>query len=199
MDPNFGPQGIGSPVHEFASSLAFADRYRDAGWWAPVYARAFPSLASAVAIKEDGWAQRGGIDRLITLASGKTITVDEKIRARDWPDILLEVWSDEERRVPGWVQKPLACDFIAYAYAPSGVCYLLPVPALQRAWQAHGERWSRRYGLIRSRNARYVSASVPVPRDELMRAIVEALVLCPDRPSVFEIQGSLPLDSPKWA
>ena len=52
---------------------------------------------------------------------------DEKVRAEDWPDILLEQWSDEDRRAPGWVQKPLACDYIAYSFAPSGVCYLLPV------------------------------------------------------------------------
>lgn len=166
-----------APPTSFATALAFADSYRDAGWWEPLYERAFPSLASAVPIKEDGWAQRGGIDRLITLTSGKTITVDEKIRARDWPDILLEVWSNEEMRSPGWIQKPLACDFIAYAYAPSKVCYMLPLPALQRAWATSGEQWIERYGTIRSRNSRYTSVSVPVPRHVLLAAIAEALVL----------------------
>jgi hypothetical protein len=58
-----------------------------------------------------------------------------------WPDILLEQWSDEARRVPGWVQKPLACDFIAYAFAPSRRCYLLPVALLQRAWRLNGREW----------------------------------------------------------
>ena len=101
------------------------------------------------------------------------------IRSRDWPDILLEQWSDEERRIPGWVQKPLACDFIAYAYAPSGVCYLLPVPALQRAWRMHGRAWIERYGVRRALNFGYITASVPVPRGELMRAIADALVLGP--------------------
>ena len=38
-------------------------------------------------------------------------TVDEKIRMEDWPDVLLEHWSDEGRRSPGWGQKPLAADF----------------------------------------------------------------------------------------
>lgn len=33
------------------------------------------------------------------------------------PGVLLEHWSDETRRSPGWVQTPLACDLIAYAYA----------------------------------------------------------------------------------
>lgn len=38
----------------------------------------------------------------------------------------LEQWSDEGRRSPGWVQKPLACDFIAYAFAlpaEGAICY----------------------------------------------------------------------------
>lgn len=63
---------------------------------------------SAVAVEQDGWAQRGGIDRLLTLACGRTYTVDEKIRTEDWPDVLLERWSNEGLRRPGWVQKPLA-------------------------------------------------------------------------------------------
>jgi hypothetical protein len=98
-----------------------------------VYRRALPRLASAVSVRDDGWAQRGGIDRLLTLSCGRTYSVDEKVRTQAWPDILLEQWSDEARQSPGWVQKPLACDFIAYAFAPTGVCYFLPVPALQRA------------------------------------------------------------------
>jgi hypothetical protein len=32
--------------------------------------------------------------------------MDEKVRTNDWLDILLEQCSDEDRRSPGWVQKP---------------------------------------------------------------------------------------------
>jgi hypothetical protein len=171
-------RSAGSPrVHRFADSLALSDSYADADWWLPVYRRAFPRLQSAVSIRQDGWAQRGGVDRVLTLACGRTYTVDEKVRAEDWPDILLEQWSDEARRVPGWVQKPLACDFIAYAYAPSGVCYLLPVVPLQRAWRQHGREWVERYGTRRAANPGYVSASVPVPRAALMRAIADAMMV----------------------
>jgi len=169
-------RSAGSPrLHQFADSLALSDEYRDADWWLPLYRRAFPGLASAVPVRDDGWAQRGGVDRVLTMASGRTYTVDEKIRTADWSDILLEQWSDEARRVPGWVQKPLACDFIAYAYGPSGVCYLLPVVPLQRAWRQRGREWIKRYGVRRAYNPGYVSASVPVPRAELMQAIAEAM------------------------
>lgn len=161
-------------VHCFDDSHDVASQY-GADWWIPIYRQAFPTLMSAVAIEQDGWAQRAGIDRLLTLACGRTFKVDEKIRTQDWPDVLLERWSDEQRRIPGWVQKPLAADFIAYAHAPAATCVLLPVPALQRAWRQHGRQWIGLYGQRRAQNRGYTSVSVPVPRGVLMQAIVEAM------------------------
>ena len=164
-------------VHDFRQSLALSNNYADAPWWLDLYRIAFPTLLTAVCVRDDGWAQRGGIDRVLTLACGRVYTVDEKVRMQDWPDVLLEQWSDESRRAPGWVQKPLACDFIAYAFAPSRRCYLLPVAPLQRAWRMCGRGWLDRYGQRRARNTGYVSASVPVPIGELMQAMVAAMVV----------------------
>ena len=130
-----------------------------------------------MSVRQDGWAQRGGVDRVLTLSSGRTYTVDEKVRLQDWPDILLEQWSDEERRVPGWVQKPLACDFICYAFAPSKVGFLMPVVPLQRAWRMHGRKWLQLYGTRRAQNPGYVSVSIPVPRAVLVQAIAEAMLI----------------------
>lgn len=161
-------------VHRFEESHSLAAQYGN-DWWIPIYRRAFPTLMSAVAVEHDGWAQRGGIDRLLTLACGRTYTVDEKIRTEDWPDVLLERWSNEGLRRPGWVQKPLAADFIAYAHAPAATCVLLPVPALQRAWRQHGRQWIGLYGQRRAQNEGYTTVSVPVPRSVLMQAIVEAM------------------------
>jgi len=176
--PASPPGHFSSPVtHDFATSLALSQAFAEAPWWLDFYRRAFPSLASAVSVRDDGWAQRGGIDRILTLACGRVYSIDEKVRTSEWPDILLEQWSDEERRVPGWVQKPLACDFIAYAFAPSKRCYLLPVPLLQRAWRMNGRAWIERHGQRRAQNRGYVSTSVPVPIAELKAAIAEAMVL----------------------
>lgn len=134
-------------------------------------------MLTAVSVRDDGWAQRGGIDRVLTLACGRTCSVDEKVRSNHWPDILLEQWGDEERRSPGWAQKPFACDFIAYAFAPSRGCYLLPVAPLQRAWRMRGKQWVTSYGQRRARNPGYVSASVPVPIEVLMPAMAEAMLM----------------------
>lgn len=130
-----------------------------------------------MSVRDDGWAQRGGIDRVLTLACGRTYTVDEKVRVREWPDILLEQWSDEARQVPGWIQKPLACDFIAYAFAPSHRCYLLPVVPLQRAWRLYGKQWIESFGQRRAGNQGYVTTSVPIPVDTLLRAMVHAMMV----------------------
>jgi hypothetical protein len=128
-----------------------------------------------VSVRDDGWAQRGGIDRLITLACGRTICVDEKVRKEDWPDILLERWSDEARQIPGWIQKPLACEFIAYALVPSQRCYLLPTLTLQAAWRQCGRTWCDKYKPIRARNNGYVTLSVAVPTDIVLSAVGRAM------------------------
>lgn len=174
--PSFSSSGEGR-VHSFAESLALSESFSDAPWWQALYLRAFPTMISAVSVRQDGWAQRGGIDRVITLASGRVYTVDEKVRTNDWPDILLERWSDKERGKPGWIQKPLACDFIAYAFAPSRRCYLLPVVPLQRAWRLNGRYWIDRYGERLAMNPGYRSSNVPVPIGTLMGAIAAAMML----------------------
>ncbi|WP_235425526.1 hypothetical protein [Croceibacterium mercuriale] len=103
--------------------------------------------------------------------------MDKKIRMVDWSDILLEQWSDEGRRSPGWVLKTLACDFVAYAFAPSRRCFLLPGAPLQRAWRQNGRGWIQEYGQRRALNPGYATASVPVPIDALMPAISQAMVI----------------------
>src|SRR3954469_7630494 len=94
-------------AHDFFEQLEFSHECADAPFWEVVYRRAFPNLAALVNVRKDGWAQRGGIDRQLILSSGRAIAVDEKVRKRSWPDFALERWSDRDRRVPGWVQKPL--------------------------------------------------------------------------------------------
>lgn len=170
--------------HNFATSLALSKEQEDSPWWMEIYARAFPGYMAAVSVRNDGWAQRGGIDRVVTLKSGKTVTVDEKVRLQDWPDIALERWSDKARRVPGWVQKDLACDFIAYAFVPSQRCYLFPFLTLRRAWNLEGKRWCELaeaeqggFHVILAKNEGYVTESIAVPIEILLASIRQAMVI----------------------
>jgi hypothetical protein len=171
-------------LHDFRQSLALSQQQEDAAWWPVVYSKAFPGFASMSSVRQDGWAQRGGIDRVVTLKSGKTITVDEKVRAKDWGDIALERWSDRERKTPGWVQKDLACDFIAYAFIPSQRCYLLPFLTLRKAWILEGKRWcelaeteSGGFRVILAENRGYTTESIAVPTDILLASIRQAMIV----------------------
>lgn len=171
-------------LHDFQQSLELSHEYEDAPWWVQVYSKAFPGFNSMMSVRKDGWAQRGGIDRVVQLSSGKSVTIDEKVRSKDWDDIALERWSDREKRTPGWVQKDLACDFIAYAFVPTQRCFLLPFLTLRKAWQLEGRRWCEMaaeevggFKVIEAKNKGYVTESIAVPTDILMASIRQAMVV----------------------
>lgn len=164
-----------SQIHDFRQSLEMSQAQADSPWWNDVYRNAFPDLQSAVNVRNDGWAQRGGIDRVLTLASGKTLTVDEKVRDKDWPDFCLEYWSSVEHKTRGWIAKDLACDFIAYAFIPSATCYLLPFQTLRRAWRENANDWVRRHRKIEAKNKGYTTVSVGVPIHEVFEAMNDAM------------------------
>lgn len=163
-------------LHDFREQLEFSHSCSDLPFWAEVYRRAFPNLAAMVNVRKDGWAQRGGIDRQLTLTSGRMIPIDEKVRRKAYSDIALERWSDRERQIPGWIQKPLACEFIAYAKLPLQICYLLPCLMLQRAWRIFGRDWIElaargEYRTIIAQNFGYETESIGVPDEVLLDAI----------------------------
>jgi hypothetical protein len=166
--------------HNFAESAERSRQLSYAPWWLDVYRRAFgSSLASVVYVNNDGWAQRAGIDRVLTFNTGRIAYVDEKVREEVWSDIALEQWSDLERQSPGWIQKPLACDYIAYAFVPSATCYLLPTLTLQRAWRLHGRDWVGQYQKIKAHNKyggrSWTTLSIAVPIPVLMAALNDAM------------------------
>ncbi len=164
-------------THSFHESLKWSESMTDAPWWEIVYKKAWDDLESMVAVRDDGWAQRAGIDRVITLATGKVIKIDEKVRSQDYDDFFLEFLSSKEHNSPGWVNKPLDADYIAYAFVPSQKCYLLPVQELQRAWRADGERWKYEYGEIGVKNNGYTTVGTPVPRTILAKALLNSMVI----------------------
>lgn len=163
-------------IHDFQESLQSSHAASDLPIWLEIYRQAFPDLSAAIDHRQDGEHQRAGIDRSVILSNSKQILIDEKIRWKSYPDIALEYWSDRDRKVPGWVCKPLRADFICYAIAPSGQAYLLPVPQLQQAWAIHSEEWIRLYRpAIEAKNKRYVTVSCGVPVAVLFKAIGECL------------------------
>jgi hypothetical protein len=146
-----------------------------------VYEKAFPYFQEMLNHRMDGEHQRAGVDRSIILFNSKQILIDEKVRFRNektgkvYEDVLLEYLSDVDRSVPGWVCKPLRADYIAYAIAPLGRCFLLPVPAMQQAWSQHGECWIREHGYRDALNDGWLTRSCPVTVAELFSAMGQML------------------------
>lgn len=149
--------------------------------WREMYKATFPTMVEMVDHTDSGWWQLAGIDRSIVLSSSVVVYVDEKIRGRNartntvYSDIALEFVSNDARSTPGWVCKPLAAHYIAYAIAPLGVGYMLPVIHLQQAWSKHNQKWTERYGVRRAKNNGYNTLFCPVPPDVVFRAIGQEL------------------------
>jgi hypothetical protein len=131
--------------------------------------------------RQDGQHQRQGVDRSVVMDNGKMLWIDEKVRFRNpitgriYQDIALEEWSSISSKSPGWVLKSLLCDYIAYAIAPLGKCYLLPVLQLQTAWRVHGEEWKLKYPAIQANNSSWITLSWGIPVPILFRAIGDCL------------------------
>src|SRR3990167_11227785 len=78
------------------------------------YKRIFGNSLERIELVTDLKLQYKGIDKILHFTSGKTITIDEKKRLKDYGDILIEIWSNTEKRTLGWVFKPYT-DYIIYA------------------------------------------------------------------------------------
>lgn len=171
--------------HNFDDCLEQSHSASELPFWHDCYASAFPTMIGFHNHRHDGQHQRAGIDRSVILQNGKTILIDEKVRGRNkisnrvYTDIALEEFSDEERQVPGWVIKPLLCDYIAYAIAPLGKCYLLPVIQLQTAWLANSSQWKENSRPLRAKNSfngrKWTTLSWGVAVPTLFKAIGDCL------------------------
>lgn len=160
-------------INNWQECLAMSHAAEDFPFWEEAYRRAFPGIVAMINHRQDGWHQRAGIDRSIILSNSKHVLIDEKVRGRNkktgvvYSDIALEFISNDIKNTPGWVCKPLQCDYIAYAIAPFGKCYLLPVLQLQSAWLKNKEKWLAVYGKRPAQNNGYTTWFCPVPPQAL--------------------------------
>ena len=161
--------------NDFHRDLQFSHSAEDLPLWGVIYNKAFPGNHGFANMRDNGQTQYLGIDRTIILSSGKAIYVDEKIRRKDYGDILIEYISNDQKKTKGWAEKPLFCDYIAYAILPSKMCYLMPVPQLQKAWLENKQIWLSMYGKKEAENRYYKTINCPVPINVLFKAIGQTL------------------------
>lgn len=165
-------------IHNLRSSLQRDDVKSQVFPWTQVYLARWPELTHI----EDTWDSREwqakGVDRVIHIGD-RRITVDEKLRGRDFGDICLEYLSSQEKNVPGWVCDPKCeADFLAYGIEPTQHVTFIHFSLLRAAWAQHGANWINKYQNIKAHNIgkrgeRYTTLSVGVPRMVLLRAIIE--------------------------
>ena len=167
----------------FFDDRAYAAAHQHAHKWEAAYRAAFPTLLHTHIVTADGWAQRGGVDRVLVLASGRTLTVDEKVRkphALNGRDIVLEAthkYFDSGRCVPGWINKDLACDFIAYTWEDRKDVYIWPFHNLRAAWETNKATWSKTYPWLKTNNRTFRTFSVAIPVDVLIKAIADTMTI----------------------
>lgn len=181
----------------FEDSLKESHAACDLPFWEDCYREAFPGMIAMHDHRQNGDHQKLGIDRSVIFSNGKSVWIDEKVRGRNkitgivYRDIALEEISDLKNGTPGWLCKPLMCDWIAYAIAPLGRCYLLPVLPLQRAWRCNKADWKQEHPRIEAHNRsrdgyrRWTTISWAIPVGTLFRAIKDCLQVTFD-PIEFE-------------
>lgn len=164
-------------IHDFRTELSFSDAASDEPFWDAVYRKAFPDMIGHVHCTQDGLGQRAGIDRAIYLNSGRTIYIDEKKRRADYDDILLEYVSNNVTNSPGWIEKQMQIDYLAYAFMPRQKVFLFPWDMLRRAWVNYKDAWMGKYKKIEADNYTYKTLSLAVPTPVLQNAVSLACVI----------------------
>lgn len=151
-------------MNDFKERYEFAEGGKNEDFWDNVYKKAFPNITNHMrGKKEYCQSQIQGVDRIIYLENGKTITIDEKIRETVYNDFALEFISNDVKNTPGWMEKDLSIDYLAYAFLPTKTAYLLDWRMLKRVWEHYKSEWKNKYFIAKAPNQHYVTHSVCVP------------------------------------
>lgn len=171
-------------VHKFDDCLRRSESAKHMDFWEKTYRKAFPDMVALQDNARDNDAQRGGVDRLVILRSTQILRIQEKARERDYGDILLEYLSNDQSSTPGWMNKDLMIDYLAYGFVPSRRCYLFPWPLLRRAWLHHRDIWIRNalHGVdgfkhVEAKNPNYKTLSVAISTTLLLKTVSRASVI----------------------
>lgn len=167
-------------MRDFRTDLAFSEDEKFEPFWDAVYRYHFGAdgLAWHTRNCKDNAAQRRGVDRLLYFGNDRFLRIDEKVDT--WPrrNFFLEYLSVDTTQAPGWIEKDLACDYIAYGFVNENWCDLLPWPALRRAWKMNGRLWRQTYRCREIQNDGYKTHGVTVPCEIVWQAVANALSFC---------------------
>lgn len=183
-------------INDFNECLEVAENGKQEPFWKDVYKKAFPNMTNHMRGQQKYClSQSNGVDRIIYLENGKTITIDEKIRTKVYSDILLEYISNDKTNSPGWMEKELTIDYLAYAFLPIKTAYLFDWVFLKRAWNHYKETWIKKYPKSNALNKGYSTINVAVPIDVLKNACsISAIIMLNEKEDTKKITRLKPVN-----
>lgn len=167
-------------MQDFTADLAIERQNADAPIWGKVYTQLYPNTLVNYERCNHPEAQKLGIDRILTLEDTTQITVEEKIRYKDYNDVALEFWSNKEEKTPGWCLKDLKCDYVLYLFWNSQKYCYMPFTPLRKIFEKSLDIWKTRFKVINTINkgniTNYTTVSVCVPIPLLSNLLPEMKV-----------------------
>lgn len=163
-------------MNNFPADLSYSLDKTDDTFVDEVYKKAFPHLKE-IRVVTDLETQKKGIDKILVFEGGNTVFVDEKRRRKDYGDILLEEYSNWERKTVGWLGKTKYTDYIAYIVAESKKIYLLPFLLLQKCWVDNYSQWLTEYGRKFADNSIYHTSNIAIPTDILIDMLKKSMTI----------------------
>ena len=157
----------GGPAR-FRDDLGYSHDARAGAAFDQFYRRVFGGAITITPV-HDLRLQRRGVDKVLSLPDGREVRIDEKLRRKDYGDLLIEEFSDFDRQKPGWLSPAARSDFIAYAVekGDSLEIRLFWTRALRRKAARRWRVWLVRYGRKFAPNGRFRTSVLPVPLGEV--------------------------------
>jgi hypothetical protein len=162
-------------VRNFSNDLRMSESPEVQEFWLRHYRRQWPDMVNVLRNSADNVAQRRGVDAVVFDGIDKEWRVDEKGDYHEPNNFFIEYSSADTTRAPGWINKSLACDFIAYGFIKHDICFFLPWVPLRLAWMQSGAAWMERYKKPPIENHGYNTHGLAVPINVVLNAVVRAM------------------------
>lgn len=157
--------------HNFKEDLDESTLDTNDPLWIVVYKQKFGDNIKISKPVDDIEFQKKGVDKVIKHGNDTFSVIDEKVRYHDYGDFLVEVTSCIHSNTPGWINKDLLTDYIAYHVKPSKKVIFVPFKPLQQMWKEYGDTFTSTYGTREARNPTYTTLNVPIPLDRLSKFV----------------------------
>lgn len=180
--------GFERTAYDFTRQLNISIEASSKDWVEHAYHQAFDSLGLVkIETITDPARQRKGYDKVCYFSNGKQVVFDEKHRSKDYGDILIEIWSVMEHRVPSWLNNN--ADYIVNFFEPTKRVVWLPLLLLNKWLKTRKEiiPWIRNPGdegllpcppwnrVVYTPNEGYTTASIAGPNELVLGGIQQVM------------------------